>query len=224
MPIRKTLLVTGEIYHIYNKSVAQEPIFESENCCSRILELINYYRFKDNPLRFSHYSRLSVKKKKKYLSSLNSSASLIKIFSFSVMPNHYHFLLRQEQDSGIIDFIRLLQGSYARYFNTKTKRSGSVFQNPFKGIRIESEEQFLHLSRYVHLNQLTFYVLKNPEDLKDCKLNSFTDYISDNPRPFIEKTTIMGLFKNKRDFQDFVFDRLNYQRNLQKIRHLVLEE
>ncbi|MFH1601791.1 MAG: transposase [Candidatus Shapirobacteria bacterium] len=224
MPSRKTFFVSRETYHIYNRSIEQQPIFSNKLNSKRILELIDYYRFKDNPLRFSHYNRLPAQNKNNYLDSLYASPEKIKIFSFSIMPSHYHFLIRQELDHGIIDFIRLLQNSYAKYFNIKNRRNGPLFQGPFKGIRVESEEQFTHLSRYIHLNPLSSYVLKQEKELKDYKLNSYMDYISGSPRPFIETEAIMGFFKSKKDYQKFVFNRLDYQRKLERIKHLVLED
>ncbi|MBU2592185.1 transposase [Patescibacteria group bacterium] len=224
MPIRKTPLVTDEIYHVYNRSIVQQPIFDNKKECNRILNLIDFYRFKDNPLRFSHFDRLEQEEKKEYLNLLHKSPEQIKILSFSIMPNHYHFLLKQSWDLGITNFIRFIQDSYAKYFNLKTKRNGSLFVGPFKAVRVESEGQFLHLSRYIHLNQLTSYVLKEPEELKSCKLNSYLDYISNKPRPFVETSVVMSFFKNKKDFEGFVLNQLDYQRNLEKIKHLLIED
>jgi len=224
MPIRKILLVTNEIYHVYNRSIVQQPIFDSKKECSRILNLIDFYRFKDNPLKFSHFDRLEKEEKEKYLNSLYQSQEQVKILSFSVMPNHYHLLLEQSWDLGITNFIRFVQDSYAKYFNLKTKRNGPLFIGPFKAVRVESEEQLLHVSRYIHLNPLTSYVLKKPEELRNYKLNSYSDYLSNQPRPFVETNVIMNFFKNSKDFESFVLNQLDYQRNLEKIKHLLIED
>jgi len=219
MAIRKTPLATNEIYHVYNRSVAQQPIFTNNNERQRFLDLIDFYRFKNNPLRFSNLSKLSIKNKEKYLTSLRLSKKQIKIYSFSTMPNHYHLLLKQIEDFGITNFIKLIQNSYAKYFNLKTKRSGALFLHSFKATRIETEEQFLHTARYIHLNQLTSFTLKKSEGLKNYKWNSYTDYASITPRPFVDTETLINLLGGKDAFTKFTLDRLDYQRSLEKIKH-----
>ena len=37
-------------------------------------------------------------------------------------------------------------------FNLKDKRKGPLFEGKFKAIRVETNQQLLHLSRYIHLN------------------------------------------------------------------------
>lgn len=70
------------------------------------------------------------------------------------MPNHFHFLIEQTADKGIASHMQRFINSYAHYVNIKYKRVGPLFQGLFKGVLIESDEQFLHVSRYIHLNPL----------------------------------------------------------------------
>ncbi len=70
---------------------------------------------------------------------------MLKIYSYSMMPNHYHFLLQPNVDRATSDFIRNFQNSYSKYFNTKYDRDGSLFQAMFKAVRIETDEQLLHV-------------------------------------------------------------------------------
>lgn len=224
MSVRKIPLVTNEVYHIYNRSVAQQPIFRTQKEKRRFLELIDYYRFANQKLRYSHYSRLKLEEKKKYLDSLHQSDNRqVKICSFSLMPNHYHLLLKQGSNNGISNFVRIFQDSYAKYINIRSKRGGSLFQSPFKAVRMESDEQFLHVSRYIHLNPLTSYILKNPVELKAYPWCSFVDYIGNKPRSFIDRTLLGGLIKDKEELIKFTFNQLDYQRSLNKVKHLVFE-
>ena len=76
------------------------------------------------------------------------------------MPNHFHLLLKQTIDNGISHFLSKFTNSYTKYFNTKYNRVGPVFQGVFKSVHIESDEQLMHLSRYIHLNPVVSAVVE----------------------------------------------------------------
>jgi len=223
MPRRKTPLVNGEIYHTFNASVAGQPIFKDSVPKERFLELIDFYRFESNPLRYSHFINLSKKFQKKYLSSLYDSKRQVEVLGFALMPNHYHLLLRQKTENGISNFIRYIQDGFAKYLNLKSDRKGALFRSPFKAKRIESEDQLLHILRYIHLNPLTSYILKDINQLKTYGWNSYADYVNGQPRQFVDTETVLNMFNSKEDFARFVEDQVDYQRGLAKIRHIVEE-
>ncbi len=223
MPERRTLLVTGEVYHVYNRSVAQQPIFDKKRGQERILNLINFYRFKSNSQRFSHFNRQADREKEKYLKSLYFSQKRVEILAFSIMPNHYHLVVKQVCEAGIVDFIRIIQDGYAKYFNLKNKRSGSLFLSPFKAVCVDTDEQLLRVCRYVHLNELASYLLRSPQELSSYRLNSYSDYIADKPRPFVNTNILMSFFKNKKNFEKFTLGQVDDQEELNQIKHLLLE-
>lgn len=224
MPKRKTPLVNKEIYHVFNRSVAQQPIFRNKREYDLFTNLIEYYRFPSPPVRFSHYSRLNIEDKTKFLNKLyRQNKYLVDIYSFCLMPNHYHLLLIQNTNDGIMNFVRLLQNSYARYLNIKTKRFGSLFQSPFKAKRIETGEQFIHIARYIHLNPLTSYKLNDFAELSSYPWSSYKDYQTNSDRKFIKINTLLGFFKNKEKLEKFTQDNLDYQRKLEKIKHLTID-
>lgn len=224
MPYRKVPLVTNEAYHIVSRGIAQNSIFRNKRDYLRILNLVDFYRYSDPPLRFSHYYRLPVEKKENFLSDLRkNSEELVEIFAFCLMPNHTHFLLRQAEDKGISFFMRNLQNSYARYFNTKYQRSGALFQAMFKAVRIKTDEQLSHVSRYIHLNPVTSYLIEK-EDLIGYPWSSFPEYMNKRSLEFVNSDFILGSFKKREHYKHFVFDQADYQRELQKIKQLILEE
>lgn len=224
MPYRKTPLVTGEIYHLFSRSVAQQPIFRNKWEYDNFLRLIEFYRFSNPPVRFSHYIRMNKRDREKLLGGLYSDDKpLVDIFALTLMPNHYHLLVKQLINNGISDFIRLIQNSYARYLNTKINRFGSLFQSPFKGVRIETDEQFIHVARYIHLNPLTSHVLNNIGELKTVSWNSFKDCVSKTPRRFINTSKLRAYFKSDKDLLKFTKDNIDYQRRLEEIKHLALD-
>jgi len=139
------------------------------------------------------------------------------------MPNHFHFLLKQVGDYGISEFIGQIQNSYTKYFNVKRERVGSLLQGRFKAVRVESEEQLIHLSRYIHLNPYSSFLVRSLKDLKKYPWSSFPSYIEDEKVDFLDENIILNLFKNKGEYQEFVFNQADYQRELEKIKHLALD-
>ena len=115
MPYREPIL-TESIYHIMNRGVEKRPIFLKERDYKRFLETAIYYQNSEVRQRYSV-------KTNKLSSKEPTKENLVEIICFCLMLNHFHFLIRQKVDNGIVDFMRKVQNSYARYFNTKYKRS-----------------------------------------------------------------------------------------------------
>ncbi len=224
MPYRKTPLVNGEIYHVFNRSVAHQPIFLSETYYQRGFEVLSYYSNLNPPIRFSHFARLPSSIKNQILESLNKdNQKLVKILAFCLMPNHIHFLLKEIRAKGVTTFMRKFQDSYAKYFNTRTKRSGSLFQSMFKAVRILTEEQLLHVTRYIHLNPVTSFILKDLYELSNYPWSSYPIYIGKHSSNDISTTEVLSFFSSKDKFIKFTADQIDYQRELDKIKHLLLE-
>ena len=222
MPYRKIPLRGGEIYHVFNRSIAKQPIFLTKRDFQRSVNVINFYRFKKPKLRFSFFNRLQKGEKESFLEDLlTNGEKLLEILAYCIMPNHVHFLLQPVGDQSTSDFMRNFQHSYSKYFNTKTQRTGSLFQSMFKAIRIESDEQLLHVSRYIHLNPATSYLVKI-ESLLEYPWSSFQDYLRENSS-MVTRDKILDYFRSREDYKRFVLDQANYQRELEKIKHLTLE-
>lgn len=199
------------------------PIFKEKRDYQRALEVIDFYRYAKPSLSFSHYKRLPKEEKQKFYNHLQKNSLLIEILAFCLMPNHGHFLLKQKQNKGISTFMRKFQDSYARYFNTKYKRAGGLFQSMFKAIRIETDEQLLHVSRYIHLNPVSAYLAES-KDLENYPWCSFLDYVHEGKEFFINPRFVLSHFKTRSAYKEFVFDQADHQRELQRIKNLTLEE
>lgn len=223
MPLRKTPLINGQIYHIFNRSLDRKSIFTHKKDAGRALEALSFYRFENIPIRLSFFLDWSDERKRQLLNELKEKNKvLVKIICFCLMPNHFHLLLKQEKDEGISKFLSQFQNSFTRYLNTKHRRKGHLFEGQFKGVRIETDEQLVHLSRYIHLNPYSSFVVKNLKDLLSYPWSSLLDYL-DEASDFCEKDIILSNFKNSQEYKKFLFDQTDYQRKLEKIKHLILE-
>lgn len=224
MTYRKVPLVTGEIYHVFNRSVARQPIFPSNRDYKRALDVLSFYCYFDLPVRFSHFKRLPESQKKDLMDTLKKKGEMqIELYVFSFMPNHVHFLIREIREKGISTFMSNFQNSYAKYFNTKNDRSGGLFQQMFKAVRIETDEQLIHVARYIHLNPITAFILKDIEELSNYPWSSFSAYLGENNMDFLTKEVLLSYFSSLDHFVKFTKDQVDYQRKLDKIKHLSLE-
>lgn len=225
MPGRKIPLVNNEIYHVLNKGISLQPTFLTKRDYQRALQTIFYYQNQKPPLKYSRFLSLSNKQRETILDNLRKQKLiLVEIIAFCLMPNHFHFLLKQVANIGISKFISNFTNSYTRYFNTKNKREGALFKGKFKSVRIESDEQLLHVSRYTHLNPYSSYVIKTLEELENYPYSSLPEYLQRSPKGSCQKEIILDQFKNLNSYKNFVFDQANYQRELENIKHLILEE
>jgi len=223
MGYRKTILATGEIYHVYNRGVEKRPLFLTKWDNNRFLELINYYRFINCPVKYSYFKLLSSDEKEKVLKNLQeASGKWVDILAFCLMPNHIHFLLKQLEDNGISKFMAKIANSFSHFFNVKQKRVGHLFQGAFKAVRIESDEQLIHVSRYIHLNPVSSYLI-NFDKLEDYEYSSYPEYLG-KKTGFCNTKLVLAYFKNHDDYKRFVKDQADYQAQLDNIRHLILED
>lgn len=222
MSLRKTILATDQIYHIYNRGVEKRQIFLNKRNYNRFIELMSYYRFANCPVKFSQFKVLSRDAREDLLDKLaNQSDKLVEILVFCLMPNHIHFLLKQLKDAGIAKFMNKLCSGYSHYFNILNQRVGPLFQGNFKAVRIETDEQLIHTSRYIHLNPVSSYLIEF-DQLEDYDFSSYPEYTG-KKAGFCNTKEVLSYFKNVEDYKNFVADQVDYARQLENIKHLILD-
>ncbi len=222
MPYRKTIFAKDEIYHVVNRGINHASIFENKNDYQRFISLIDFLRFLPG-MQYSHFRRLPIEERRDFFETLRRrNKPVIECLAFCLMPNHFHLLLKQLETGGTQGFLRNLQNSYAKYCNAKYKRSGSLFQSPFHSVRIENDYQLNHVSRYIHLNPSSAYLVQ-AKDLKNYKYSSYNDYIKESAYEFVCPGLVLGNFKSKDQYENFVLEQAEDQRAINAIKHLVLE-
>jgi putative transposase len=81
---------------------------------------------------------------------------LVHIHAFCLMLNHYHLLVSEATENGISLFMHKLNMGYAKYFNERYERSGSLWQGKYRKIPVTHHAHFLYLPYYIHLNPLDY--------------------------------------------------------------------
>lgn len=223
---RKLIFTNNQIYHVFNRGIDKKPTFTDKRELDRSILAMDFYRFAKLPVKLSRFITLTEKAQVQLLKQLKSAGeALVDIISYCLMPNHFHLLIKQTTDHGISTFISNFTNSYTRYFNTKHERIGPLFEGMFKAVRIESDEQFVHVSRYIHLNPVSSFLI-TPEELENYQWSSYPEFMGKVGRNIANTKPVLSYFssrKNKEEYKKFVMDQVNYARELEKIKHLTID-
>lgn len=176
------------IYHVYNRTNNNEPLFLNDN---------NYLFF----LQKYHY----------YLSDS------IDTFCWNLLPDHFHLMVRVKSEPLILEslcskpfsqlskteklfinkqtslhnvigksFTRFFQ-SYAQSFNHAYSRNGNLFYKPFKRIEITSDSQLTATMVYIHANALKHGLVK---DFREHRWSSWHTILSSKPTKLLRNEAI----------------------------------
>ena len=221
--MRKDLLAPGHVYHIFNRSIANYEIFNNDDEFLRMRRLLEYYQV-NNDLRFSDFVETEGVQKwgfDKFFSIISEDKDkTVQIIAYCIMPTHFHLILKQLTEHGISIYISKILNSYTRYFNTAHKRKGPLWESEFSNVLIGSDEQLLHLTRYLHLNAVTAGLVDRPGD---WVWSSYKEYIAQD-NAINNLCTFNDILDIKpSSYRRFVNDRISYQRELAKIKTLIID-
>ena len=223
MPYRIKPIVTGNYYHIFNRGIDKRLIFQDVRDYRRFLEVAYYYQWPNTRLRYSMFKLLSKEAKFRLFEKMkDDSFTSVSLLCFALLPNHFHFIIKQSIDGGISKFMKNLSDSYTRYFNIKYKRLGPLFQGQFKAVHVDKEDQLLILSRYIHLNPLISAVVDSKANLYKYPWSSLPQYlhITDG---ICNITEIKKKFTSVEQFRKYLEDQKDYDSKMEGIKHLILE-
>ncbi len=204
----------GEIYHIINRGVDKRIIFQEDEDYLRFIhdlfefndeEKVNnvFYAF-NKQYKDIRYPYIERRKRK----------LIVELMIFSLMPNHFHLMVRPLMEGALSLFMRKINGGYSRYFNHKYERSGALFQSRYQAVLVSDDAHFLHLPYYIHCNPLD---LKYPEwrggGLSDYKgalkflegyrWSSLPDYLNIKNFPSVtQREFLLEFYKNSKENAD----------------------
>lgn len=207
--MRKFKFVQNAYYHFCNRSNDEGPIFLDERDYARFLFFILYYQA-PLPLHnigrqtsyFSKYSKFNISEE---IITQIIAQRKVELNAFTIMPNHFHILAQEKTDAGkgIPWYFQRIETGYAKYFNAKYKKRGHLFQGRFRAIPVETDEQLLYLSAYIH---------RNPRDLKKWEGNeaqypwsSYQDCVGENRwKGLLVPNIFLDQFSTKKSYSNFV--------------------
>lgn len=204
MPAKNSIKVYAEdsFYHIYNRGVEKRLIFHDKQDYAVFLSYLKEYLLpKDEVTLMKQLADplTSCREKDRILKKLRlcNFHGEINLIAYCLMPNHFHFLVKQKSATAIDRFINSLGIRYAMYFNRKYSRVGALFQDVYKAVLTESESQLLYLSNYIHRNPLKDLAPGTQVDVWEAYFSqpsSLLEYLGQRKTKWVHPEEILGYF------------------------------
>ncbi len=165
------------------------------------------FRDEQDYLNFLKRIRVALGKTKGIKTSLDRlvpfEEGVFSLISYCLMPNHFHLQIEQCADVPLGKLLLKVCTSYSMYFNKKYDHVGHVFQDQFKAIPIQSENQVAALSAYIHQNPKVAGLVKRAED---WAYSSYPDYIGVRQGNLIDPNSVLSQFSSRDEYRLFVED------------------
>ncbi|OGN12866.1 MAG: hypothetical protein A3C71_01035 [Candidatus Yanofskybacteria bacterium RIFCSPHIGHO2_02_FULL_43_15c] len=213
--MRKIIFSPGEFYHIYNRGTEKRNIFLRKGDYRRFLLLLYHC---------NNTSNVVLRLEEQHFNTESHKEPLVDIYSYCLMPNHFHLLIGEKIEGGISRFMQKLSIGYTMYFNKLRERSGALFQGKFKATHADNDRYLKYLISYIHLNPVKLIdpewkengisdKEKAEEYLTRFGESSYLDYLGVR-RPesaILSKDNFPKYFNSGNDFKNMVIDWLDYQ-------------
>jgi REP element-mobilizing transposase RayT len=163
----------GHYYHLYNRGAHKLTIFpEDENYVFAL------YRIK------------------KYCADFDLS-----MIVYCLMPNHYHFLVRQngEHPAGLLP--QRVFNSYTKAYNKRYKHSGTLFERRYQAKHVDSDNYLRHLCRYIHTNPVKDGLVAY---LEEWPYSNYPEWLGLRDGTLVDRQFIADFFGSGEDYKKFV--------------------
>ena len=225
MTLRKVPLLPGEYFHIYNRGNNKQEIFLDDEDRNHFIKLL-YLSNSSKNVNF----RDDIVDKKIDTFDFKRGTPIVSIGAWVLMPNHFHLYITsptpgvgEEHKACITLFMHKLCMSYAKYFNAKYKRTGGVYEGPFKSIHITDDIQAKYLFSYIHLNPVKLIdplwkengikdIKKSLDFLLQYKWSSYHDHrgISRKENKILDLENFPEYFSTIKNFDSEILSWLNF--------------
>lgn len=174
MSFRREPLAPGEWYHCYTRGIDGRKTFEDTSDYRRFTQAL-YLSNSLATIERGSFWRLTHEK----IFELPRELPLVSVGAYALMPNHFHLLLKENEEGGISKFMHRLGTSYTKYYNQKYERIGNLFIKPFRSRHVGTDSYLQRIVAYIHCNPAELFEpgwkdgqVHNVEQLK-IKLEKF---------------------------------------------------
>jgi len=229
MPARNSVkqYIDNGYYHLYNRGVEKRLIFLNQQDYAVFLGYLKDYllpKDEDNLRNQLSDPTTSYKEKDKILKRLrlNNFYKEITLLAYALMPNHFHFFIKQKSALAIDKFMQSLCTRYTMYFNRKYRRVGSLFQAVYKAVVVDTDEQFVYLSKYINQQALASQG-ETLQGWKEKQPSSFPEYMGLRKSDWVKPQEVLSYFSKTiptLTYKAFVLKPDDYE----PIQSLIIEE
>jgi REP element-mobilizing transposase RayT len=192
MALRKVRFVQGGYYHIYNRGAARQSIFVRDENYLYLLRLLKKV----------------------------AAECAVTVIAYCLMPNHYHWLLRQEGEIAAGKVPMRVFGSYSQAFNKAQERTGTLFEGPYQCIAVDSDEYLRHLCRYIHANPVRHGLADAPGL---WPYSNYLEWTEERPGTLVDRAFVQANFADAKQYVTYVNGYLMGQVKLPAALHSYLE-
>ena len=188
MARRKIPFLPNNYYHVYNRGANRADIFLNDKDYVFLLK-----QMKDHLKEYD-----------------------VTVIVYCLMSNHYHFILRQNEETKISDFMQAVFFNYSSSFNSIHKHSGTLFEGPFQAILVDKSEYLLHLCRYIHRNPLEDGMVVKPEQ---WHYSNYAEFIGKRNGTLVDREFVTMNFGTSKAYEDFVMNYVPPETTQKELRH-----
>jgi len=120
------------------------------------------------------------------------------LYAFSLIPNHFHLLLRRTAVP-VSTLMQRLLTSYAMYFNRRHQRCGHLFQNRYKAIVCQDDAYFLELIRYINLNPLRARLVEDMDGLGKYRYAGHSYILGKARAEWLDPQSVLAFFSSNQE-------------------------
>lgn len=199
-------------YHLYNRGVEKRKIFLDQQDYGVFLSYLKEYLLSKDEKGLSEKladPNTSAVERNKILKILqmNNFADEITLLAYCLMPNHFHFFLKQKSAGSIDKFMNSLGTRYTMYFNRKYDRVGSLYQGVYKAVSVVNESQFIYLSKYIHKQALALQ-----GEVLQAQPSSFQEYLGKRRTEWVNPNEVLSYFSKTNpgfSYESFVMENVD---------------
>ena len=180
MPYARRDILTwqeGMYYHIYNRGVNKSTLFREPKNYVFVIPKIKEY----------------------------SLANHLAMIAYCLEPNHYHFLLRQDEKEPAGNLPQLVFNSYAKAYNKMYQHGGTLFEGRFHAKPVQNKSHLLHLCRYIHGNPVKDGIVA---DITQWPYSNYLEWIGERDGKLVDKAFVQDNFDTPDEYRKFVLEYL----------------